>query len=92
MRAAFAREAEGSIVRVWPEHWHATLVFLGMQTQWRCTVLPSGRWHHQGLDYAALQPVLDEHAGTRHARAHADVMRQLHRLEDTARNQLNRPE
>jgi hypothetical protein len=43
-------------VQVWPEHWHATQVFLGMSTQWNAVGTMRGA-RVIGLRYEALATV-----------------------------------
>lgn len=74
---------------MWPEHWHATLVFLAMQGQWRVTEPAPGHLRYHDLDYGALQPVLDEFANAPHAQPHPELMRQLRRLAQQCRELLN---
>jgi hypothetical protein len=54
-RARIDAERAAATPRIWPQHWHAVLVFMAMDTQW--CIGPDGR----RLDYAALPPVLEEH-------------------------------
>lgn len=55
-----AEEGSADVLGVWPEHWHAFLVFMAMADQWR-VVVREGRLMRLGLDYAALPVVLDAH-------------------------------
>lgn len=55
-----AEEGRDDVLGVWPEHWHAFLVFMAMADQWR-VVVREGRLMRLGLDYAALPVVLDAH-------------------------------
>jgi hypothetical protein len=71
-------------VQVWPEHWHATVVFLGMGTQWRVTEPAPGAVQRHGLDYGALPPVLEACADAPHRQPLAELMRQLRVLERAA--------
>lgn len=92
LRGEIARCSVAHSVRVWPEHWHAALVFSAMHTQWRLTVDGrSGRLRHCGLRYDALGPVLAEFADMRHAQPHAVLMRQLRYLEAAALMFVNPP-
>lgn len=77
-------------VLVWPEHWHALKVFLAMDTQWRTHLGVRGLFY-EGLDYAALPPVLAEHRRLpRRLRQPMDrLMPQLRTLELEARTHLN---
>lgn len=60
MRAWLVEQAKTTTVPVWPEHWHAVLVFLGMGTQWSGFAMAGiGRVLWQGLRYEALPPVQD---------------------------------
>lgn len=75
--------------QVWPQHWHAVNVFAGMATQWRVVAGMAGLLY-LGLDYAALQPVLQEHEAIAHAQPMRQLMPQLRTLESAAREELNR--
>jgi hypothetical protein len=51
-------EVENDKVPVWPENWPSVFAFLECQTQWRtAATMRSLIW--VGLDYAAVQTVLD---------------------------------
>jgi hypothetical protein len=88
-------EAEGlddsQPVPVWAEHWHAFQVFRGMATQWRVTRAERRDWW-EGLDYAGLPVVLDEHRRLprRWRQPLSQLMRQLRVLERSARDELNK--
>lgn len=75
---------------VWAEHWHAFAVFRAMATQWRLRDGARGLLY-EGLDYAALEPVLREHRRLpRQVRQPlARLMPQLRSLEAAARDALN---
>lgn len=74
---------------VWPQHWHAAQVFLGLATQWRVVAGMVGLLY-TGLDYGAMQPVLEEHAQVAHQQPMCTLMPQLRVMEQEARDQLNR--
>jgi hypothetical protein len=76
--------AHADEVHVWPEHWHAALVFAAMGSQWRTVFTPGGEMRYEGLRYEALAAVVQEHAGMRHAQPFAVLMRQLRYLERRA--------
>jgi hypothetical protein len=78
-------------VPVWAEHWHAFAVFRGMATQWRVTRADRRDWW-EGLDYAGLPVVLQEHRRMprRHRQPLPRLMRQLRVLEGAARDELNK--
>jgi hypothetical protein len=91
LRASIEREEGGDEpTGVWAEHWHAFAVFLGMGTQWRVRDGARGLLY-DGLDYAALDPVLQEHAKLprRLRQPLARLMPQLRTLEAAARTALN---
>jgi hypothetical protein len=73
---------------VWPRHWHAVQIFCAMGTQWR-THLGAKGLIYQGLDYAALRPVLAEHRHGQHRQPMEVLMPQLRTLELAAREHLN---
>jgi Phage related hypothetical protein (DUF1799) len=75
---------------VWPQHWHAWLVFSGMGTQWR-TTRDGGAVVYEGLDYAGLPSVVQEHRRLprRYRQPYPRLMRQLRTLECAARKELN---
>jgi hypothetical protein len=77
-------------VGIWPRHWHAWRVFVGMGSQWR-TKDRQGGLLYEGLDYAALPVVLREHRRLprRYRQPLARLMPQLRTLEGAAREQLN---
>jgi len=43
--------------QVWPEHWHAVQVFLGLQAQWRCAAVALGGLLWLGLDYTLFERI-----------------------------------
>jgi hypothetical protein len=75
---------------VWAAHWHAFAVFRGMATQWRTRQADVGLVY-EGLDYGALQPVLEEHAELPAPlrQRMPRLMPQLRLLEMAARDALN---
>jgi len=73
---------------VWPDHWHALQVFLGMGSQWRIVGGMAGLLY-QGLDYGALEPVLRAHKRGPHRQPMKRLMPQLRRLEAAAADVLN---
>lgn len=85
-----AVEGSGDVLGVWPEHWHAFSVFLGMADQWR-VVVKEGRLMRLGLDYAALPPVLDAHRRLprRLRQRPRTLLRQLRELTAAAREAFN---
>jgi hypothetical protein len=76
---------------IWPQHWHAWRVFVGMGSQWRTKERAGGVLLYEGLDYAALPVVLDEHRRLprRYRQPLARLMPQLRTLEHAAREVLN---
>ncbi len=90
LRGSIERRNRPQAAGVWPEHWHALEVFLAMATQWR-THLGARGLFYEGLDYAALPPVLAEHRRLpRRLRQPMDrLMPQLRTLELEARTHLN---
>lgn len=49
-------QSQAASFAVWPENWHALVLFNAMATQWRC-VLGASAIYWLGLDYAALEAV-----------------------------------
>lgn len=92
MAARVRVEPDAGTCWVWPEHWHATLVFLGMGTQWRVTTQPDGRDRFHGLDYAALGPVLEAQRGNLEPQPMHELMRQVRAIEMAALDLLNHVE
>lgn len=77
---------------MWSHHWHAWRVFLAMGTQWRTRRDPGGLFY-EGLEYAGLPVVLQEHrrALPRRLRQPLErVMPQLRVLERAAAAEFNR--
>jgi hypothetical protein len=78
-------------LRIWRQHWHAWQVFVGMDTQWRTRTGAAGTVY-DGLDYAALDPVLQEHRRALPRRLRQPMHRlmpQLRVLEHAALRALN---
>jgi hypothetical protein len=84
LEAARARiDAANPPPRIWPCHWHAWCVFAAMGTQWRRRA--DGAL--DGLDYAGLPPVLQEHRRRLPRRLRQPLQRlmpQLRALENAA--------
>lgn len=83
---------DAATVRVWPEHWHAVMLFRAMATQWRAVVGSKGLvW--LGLDYPAI-PIAMEGARARVPRRLrkplAALLPQLQVLEKAAATARNR--
>lgn len=55
-RQAIKAQADAVDFLVWPENWHAVMLFLGMRTQWRW-VIGAAAAARTGLDYSALPSV-----------------------------------
>lgn len=87
-RRILTKQAAERGVEVWPQHWHALRVFLGMATQWR-VIAGARRLLHLGLDYAALPIVLAEHRANPHRVPLAELMPQLRVLEEAACEERN---
>lgn len=51
--------APGDETEVWAENWDIVSAFCAVFSQWRVTVLPSGRLLYSGLDYAGARAGLD---------------------------------
>lgn len=71
---------------MWPEHWEALQLFLGLRTQWRI-IAGMGGARYQGLDYAVL------YGHPRYARLESDeqieCLEQLQHIEAGALEVLN---
>lgn len=67
---------------VWPENWHAVVLFLRVQTQWR--VGPGGPI---GLDYCAVYPLLDRLHPT-DADAWTDALDDIRVMESAALDEM----
>lgn len=80
-------QAQAAQVQVWPEHWHAVLLFLAMGTQWQWVSGPLVEPQRVGLRMEAA-PVVN--AGVRgqidqaHRQPLPELMRQLLVLEQAA--------
>lgn len=54
-------EVEEDTVEVWQANWPSVLLFLRLETQWRCVARGMGGiLHWLGLDYAAAAALLDQ--------------------------------
>lgn len=53
-------EEQSDAFAVWEEHWKALQIFLALRTQWR-VVAGLSAFVYQGLDYAAIEPVMNLH-------------------------------
>lgn len=56
-----AAEVQEEAVKVWDVNWPSVLLFLDLETQWRCVARGMGGiLHWLGLDYAAACALLDQ--------------------------------
>jgi hypothetical protein len=76
-------EARRATVPVWPEHWHAVVLFARMATQWQW--LANGMAVQRvGLRYEAVPPLLDavaQQVPPEHLQPPSELWRQLQVLE-----------
>ncbi len=78
--------AEDDDFAVMPENWQALEVFLSCQTQWKI-VAGMGGCFYQGLDYPALESVLNLRVSKRKKRA--KLFRQVQLIERGALEVIN---
>lgn len=92
-QANVERSAAQAVVLVWPEHWHAVLLFIAMATQWHWVPVGLGGARRVGLRLEALPTVRPAVAATvpPHCRKPYPVLLgQLQQLEDTALAEMRR--
>jgi hypothetical protein len=86
-----ARNARATLA-VWPENWHAVMLFCDLSSQWRA-VAGMVRIVWLGLDYAAITPTVLKACRRSIPRAHRRpehrLMPQLRTLEKAATNWRN---
>lgn len=85
-----ARNASATFA-VWPQNWHAVMVFCDMASQWRVVAGLAGLMY-QGLEYSALPLVMRARkplVARRHRQRLHELMPQLRTLERTAAKFLN---
>ena len=90
-RAALAARNANATFAVWPQNWHAVMLFCDMASQWRVVARMAGLMY-QGLEYSALPLVMRARkplvARCHRQRLH-ELMPQLRTLERTAAKFLN---
>lgn len=74
---------------MWPEHWHALLLFLSMDTQWRVAATMNGL-HYIGLDYGVLPLMRSALRRPPHRQPLSRLLPQLQQLEAEALDLLNK--
>jgi hypothetical protein len=92
-KAQVERSAAQAVVLVWPEHWHAVLLFRAMATQWHWAPCGLAGAQRVGLRMEALPAVRPAVAATvpPHCRQPYHVLvHQLQQLEDAALAELRR--
>lgn len=92
-RAAIEARNARATFTVWPENWHAVMLFCDLSSQWRAAASLVGiLW--LGLDYAAITPLVlktcKRSVPRAHRRAEHELMPQIRALEKAAATWLNK--
>ena len=85
MQERLEAEARELTVPVWPENWHAVLVFVGMASQWNWLAPWRGTAQRTGLRLEALpvvQAAVRREVPRRLRVGQAQLLRQLQLMED----------
>lgn len=86
-----AAEAASATVPVWPENWHAVIVFIGMATQWNWVAPWRGQPQRTGLRLEALPVVRAatlRNVPRRLRVGEAELLDQLQQMEDAALDEM----